>query len=486
MAHKRKSSEAVPLPIESTFRFNRPIDWTPSPIAASASADLPSGASTSTSPPSTPRISTIDDLKKELATRVQGEIARLKAAGSRHMENTIKKYSALRAVLLEPTSRPFYLDVGAAGKHKKSATLDWYFEIMLDTFARNIDHLVDTWINKSAAYLEQVSRGQKDEDADPDSQSKAAQQEVPIWYQRTCVLTGVVGAVDAAQIVEFEGTNLAMKPTKFWTRLRMFWALEAIKDLSIAGQESRNILPLAPPAHRLFDRNKFALRPVLHPTNPEHRMYLQFVWFKDRHVEIGISDDAERRLQVVTQHTGLTDRRRLKDSTGGDGRAGNIHVVHGDVYELSTSDPEARPLPRFQFLQMRYAMQQLFAGQQAPATLRAIFDHYPPADDADDHAYRDLHGRSNEDLDPDEYPGLDEAFFPRDWDWMIRDARELGILSREREHAWRAHLHLNGYETGMARVETYLREIGRELWNAEEEEEEEEDEEVEEVEEVDR
>ncbi|KAK0733749.1 hypothetical protein B0T26DRAFT_685605 [Lasiosphaeria miniovina] len=78
-------------------------------------------------------------------------------------------------------------------------------------------------------------------------------------------------------------------PVSFWRVLRMFWPLEVIQKLDIAGHEQRNILPLQPSAHRLWDQHKFAPRPIQHPTNPDHRMYLQVVWFKERHTE---ADDA--------------------------------------------------------------------------------------------------------------------------------------------------------------------------------------------------
>jgi hypothetical protein len=158
-------------------------------------------------------------------------------------------------------------------------------------------------------------------------------------------------------------------------------------------------------------------------------MYLQVVWFKNRHAEIGLADDG----QVCGNETNLTDRgRKMEDSIG----AGARYVVHGDVYELSTTDPERRPLPHVCLFQMRYAMQQLFAGQQAAGALRAIFGGEPPDDNTSG-------------------PARDQAFLPSDWDNMLQDALELGILNDTTEAIWRSCILERAYQQGLQRVATY-------------------------------
>ncbi|KAK3359462.1 hypothetical protein B0T25DRAFT_99139 [Lasiosphaeria hispida] len=123
--------------------------------------------------------------------------------------------------------------------------------------------------------------------------------------------------------------------------------------------------------------------------------------------------------------------------------------------ELTTSDPKKRPLPNIYIFQMRYAMQQLFAGQQAAGALRAIFGGDPPDD-----------------------PGTarDEAFMSSDWDSMLRDALELGILSITTEEIWRRCILKRVYEQGLQKVWRY-REWKAELERKAEEEEEGEEEE---------
>ncbi|KAK0709758.1 hypothetical protein B0T26DRAFT_679129 [Lasiosphaeria miniovina] len=96
----------------------------------------------------------------------------------------------------------------------------------------------------------------------------------------------------------------------------------------------------------------------------------------------------------------------MQDSIG----AGARYIVHGDIFELSTSDPEKRPLPHIYFFQVRYAMQHIFAGIKAAGAPQAIFGDDPPDDNT---------------------PGSvrDETFLPTDWDDMLREALELGILN---------------------------------------------------------
>lgn len=98
-------------------------------------------------------------------------------------------------------------------------------------------------------------------------------------------------------------------------------------ELVVRGREATIILPLSPDAHALWDKYAFALCPIEHPTDPQHRLFLQMVWLTDLHIERGLVtgdwDNAGR--------GGIVDLRR--------GRDGLFPAIrHGDVYELVTSD----------------------------------------------------------------------------------------------------------------------------------------------------
>ncbi|KAK0706540.1 hypothetical protein B0T26DRAFT_727023 [Lasiosphaeria miniovina] len=165
-------------------------------------------------------------------------------------------------------------------------------------------------------------------------------------------------------------------------------------------------------------------------------MYLQVVWFKERHTEIGLASGG----QGYSKETNLMDRKRtIQDSIGASAR----YVVHGDIYELSTSDSEKRPLPHIRFFQMRYAMQQIFTGIKAAGALQAIFGGDPP----DDHI-----------------PGSvrNEAFLPTDWDDMLKEALELGILNERTEAIWRKSLLEMAYHEAIWKVQ-FPKRLQREL-----------------------
>ncbi|KAK0734693.1 hypothetical protein B0T26DRAFT_762156 [Lasiosphaeria miniovina] len=100
------------------------------------------------------------------------------------------------------------------------------------------------------------------------------------------------------------------------------------------------------------------------------------------------------------------------------------------------SDPEKRPLLDIRFFQMRYAMQHIFAGIQAAGALQAIFGGEPPDDDTPG-------------------SGRDEPFLPTDWDNMLREALELGILSERTEAIWRKSLLERAYHEALQKDREY-------------------------------
>jgi len=456
MPPKRKTSEYEPQPIEAKFLFNRPIGWMPCPLASPDHGPQPSASRSPT---------TIEELKEQFATFVQDAIVAATGRSNKYGKNMassdrVKVLSGIRAVALDPLSELDGLDMAMIRASPKP--LDKYFESLLRSCFAQAHLLIGIWVNKPVETSDAVVKGEGSEQtsakgkeadrkgkaADRSNADKTAQRAVPPWYQNCCALTGVE-TVDAAHIVDVQATKSMDDPVLFWGMLRMFWPLEDIQQLEIIGHEERNILPLQPTAHRLWDRHKFALRPIADPTDPDHRMYLQVVWFKDRHAEIGLADNG----QGSSKKTNLSDRRRtMEDSIG----AGARYVVHGDIYELGTSDPKERPLPNIYFFQMRYALQQLFAGQQAAGALAVIFGGDPPDD-----------------------PGTarDEALMPSDWDNMLREALELGILTTTTEAIWRRCILERAYEEYMQAVWRYRE------WEAEQAEAEEEGEEEEEVQE---
>lgn len=259
-----------------------------------------------------------------------------------------------------------------------------------------------------------------------------------------------------------------------WRHLRVFWpALDKLQTFNISGKELENILPLSPTAHRLWQTNKLGFRPIPHP-HDSNSLYLQVVWFQNYHNDIGWSkpvclpDDKnlrDTRREVVDPATQLS---------------GCQFIRHGDVYEFKTTNPTNRPLPNLRFLQLRYAVQKLFAGVQAAgATLEkssggeeeppnvtnsepSVGEEEPPnvTNPEPSGGEEEPPNVINSDTDFGTWPrqgpsplecifsmGVpelpegpeppDESYMPRDWDWMLDEAWKREVLDESSEAWWR-------------------------------------------------
>ncbi|KAK0741960.1 hypothetical protein B0T21DRAFT_122847 [Apiosordaria backusii] len=297
MAPKRKAAAYEPLPIEAKFVFNRPIDWMPHQLAAlpgiepsTSMQDAYTSPDDDGSQPSGSRLPTThEELKQRFAAFIQGEIvARTTKINKGRREKSanaekVKVLSAIRAVTLDPSSRLYHLHLHvdcmwrlqAAARQPESP--DKIFQRELTSCISIAQSIMGTWVNKPVDTLNTVVAGERGEETStddtegeaegPSPADKAAQRTVPPWYQNRCALTGVE-AVDAAHIVDVQAIKSMHDPAGFWSILQLFWPLEDIQQLEFTGYEERNILSLQPTAHRLWDRHKFALRPIQHPTSP--------------------------------------------------------------------------------------------------------------------------------------------------------------------------------------------------------------------------
>ncbi len=195
---------------------------------------------------------------------------------------------------------------------------------------------------------------------------KRAQEKVPKWYGGRCVLSGD-SLSQGAHIIPVRAAGKV--DISFWDILRFFWPVDRVKDIVVEGHEVFNILPLSYNAHKHWDKFHFALRPIHHLTDPQHRLYLQMVWSKDFH-HIGQS--------WIHSNGTVVDFRHPVDESHPEA----FHAVrHGDVFELVTSDAEKFPLPSFHFLEIQFAIHKLMGGMEAAGGLAAIFGGGDPPDD---------------------------------------------------------------------------------------------------------
>lgn len=116
---------------------------------------------------------------------------------------------------------------------------------------------------------------QGQEQKERDEKDKAAQEKVCEWYDNVSVLTGH-GLSDGARIF---GVAARARSSRLFDLMIDSWPTDKVVKWMTAlrsdEKRMRNILPMEPTAHKMFDRFLFALRPVQCPDQPEKRMYLQ-------------------------------------------------------------------------------------------------------------------------------------------------------------------------------------------------------------------
>ncbi len=178
--------------------------------------------------------------------------------------------------------------------------------------------------------------------------------------------------------------------------------MEDVEKLVMPGNEKRNILPLNAHAHVMWDRSRFALRPIQHPVSPpELGIYIQMVWLRNK----------DENGSFVKE-----DWNHAKDGSISDYRREHCPPIHhGDVYELLTADPDNYPLPSAYFLQLQFGIHKILAGIRAAGALRIIFGGDPPADQ----------GPAGYDVDVPSY-----------WQVLLDDALREGVLSEEQVSLW--------------------------------------------------
>lgn len=243
-----------------------------------------------------------------------------------------------------------------------------------------------------------------DEDDKDDNPPKAgpvadadAQLTVPTWHGDCCALTGETDPPTAVHLVPLFVAQSQSKRSFVATMLEDLWGEDAQGTMAgVLEDAAANILPLGPTAHHLWQRYKFALRPIQDPADPRHGIYLQVVWL------------------VL------------------DGRVDHLPQVlaDGNVVHLCTSDPERYPLPSLRLLQMQYRARQLVAGIRMPGVLREIFRGNP-----DDNVVEELDGDDdNDDDDVDMTEETDEV--PLEWQSLLQAAVEASVFNDALADRW--------------------------------------------------
>ncbi|OAA54582.1 hypothetical protein SPI_08828 [Niveomyces insectorum RCEF 264] len=436
MASKRKSVGSQASPIEVKFIGNESILWPLSPPTSSgtgSSDNHNTGASEPGSSEAPPVPSAGEELKVQFTAFLRARISRLQSGPDDFVDDEKKPRRAsekkncfaMLAIALDPSAH--LEDLSLMQKLSQVKTPDDLFFATYLNYVARIQEIDQAWsYTKSAPRKEkkvkQSADSEQNEPEDDAIQQKRqdlgggkrsathgrpaadakAQIEVPKWYNERCILSGLIKP-HGAHIVPVRITKDA-DVSEIWKILGCFWPLPAIDGIMVEGREETNILPLCPDAHGLWDRFTFAIRPIEHPTDPQHRIYIQMVWLKDLDSDGGL-------ITGNWDHSrsgSIADFRRGQDGM-------YPAIKHGDVYELVTQDPEERPLPSLRLLQMQYGAHKLLAGIRAAGALKAIFSDDPPDDQG---------------------PVPFNVSVPREWKSLLEAAVDAGILNDKAAQCW--------------------------------------------------
>ncbi|KAK1827324.1 hypothetical protein QBC39DRAFT_362085 [Podospora conica] len=395
-----------PSAIVSTYYRTESTNWAHPPPRSAESPEAGPITSPLTEPPESSPILPTQDSEMTQSTLPETEW-KLKLRFAAHLQErlsttftpTIKEAESLRkanrplwslrALAMDPESIIEGLNLQkmrewTAGGFDLQSFFD--AEVMIPLVA-SLHLLRKGWYNENAEATKRSSEDIK------------AQTEVKEWYNNTCVLCGGQLVTQGAHIINVAAQK-QREPLHVWRILRMFWPLEKLAALDI--KEDRNILPLSPTAHALWDLHEFGLRPVKHSTDPDHILFLQVVIFKELHVGIGFSSNRPKGGFSIELADIREDPPKL--------------IRHGDIYKLVTTDPEQRPLPRFHYLQLRYAVQTIIAAQKAHGAIRTLFGGPPP--------------------DSTIGPELEDVRVPRQWQEDLDEAKRLGVLDSTSQSKW--------------------------------------------------
>ncbi|CAK7233714.1 hypothetical protein SCUCBS95973_008689 [Sporothrix curviconia] len=332
-------------------------------------------------------VTTTADLKTRFAQYVLRKLPSLDGLNGAAKTDWRLYYTAMARVAQEPTSTLAGLSLFG---HEPIQSLEAHFEDVLSGLHGPFHSLGTAWDNKP----DKTDKGKGRTSAD-----RKAQDVVPQWYDEACILCGFPQP-QGAHIVPVRALRF-QDAEVHWAMLRKFWPLSmvATHELITSGREETNILPLCPNTHWLWDKFALAIRPIAHPTRPQHSLYLQLLWLEN-HATASVQDT-------------LSDFRRQ--------RAGpHPGIQNGDVYELTTTDPAARPLPSLRLLQIQLGVHKLMSAIRAAAAAGDIFRGDPPDDKG--------------------LPVPSDLALPSRWEAALDAATGAGALDRAAADLWRVAL----------------------------------------------
>ena len=161
----------------------------------------------------------------------------------------------------------------------------------------------------------------------------------------------------------------SFEKVSFWYRLRTFWSASRVQEWKNeihrdqqnpeTGTEGCfNLLCLSPSAHDMWNKGIFALKPVARSEDGT-TLTIQFFWQPryshrrtsgvDLLMEPLLSRDLNHVDGVYTLPSGLREDGQLQP------------IRSGDMFTLTTNDPDKKPLPSFKLLELQWILQRVVA-----------------------------------------------------------------------------------------------------------------------------
>nr|KMM64352.1 hypothetical protein CPAG_00704 [Coccidioides posadasii RMSCC 3488] len=169
-----------------------------------------------------------------------------------------------------------------------------------------------------------------------------------------CVVTKLAGPIDAAHIVPFS-LNREDRRARFFSLLKTLWSqrIEKWKSLLENGTEFvENMISFTPTIHRYHSAGLFGLQPIEASLDGKS-LKLKFYWLPQRETPSDTMTD-------ITDIPTLPDDVELEDIKICNGKDEHL-IKSGEVIELTTLDPEKRPLPNWDLLEMQWVLQRMTA-----------------------------------------------------------------------------------------------------------------------------
>ncbi|EER36787.1 conserved hypothetical protein [Histoplasma capsulatum H143] len=196
-----------------------------------------------------------------------------------------------------------------------------------------------------------------------------------------CILTGWPNP-EAAHIYPFCLLRAAQREPRashrFWHLLGIFWEKERVDrwkaelfrdspNLTDPGDTCSNMLSLDKTAHALWGAGRFALRPVALSADRK-AMQIEFYWQKKPahgkdEIDLLSEPETSRGLYDYDDGEGLSC---ITGKRGKNGQPKYEALVSGQRVTVNTDDPDKRPLPSWDLLEMQWVLQRV-AGMSGAA-----------------------------------------------------------------------------------------------------------------------